>query len=46
MTNFEEIKRSAASYLGPYMECTAGDVMFCKKHLHELCPEFEVKNER
>ena len=22
---------------------TSGEVMYCKKHLHEICPEFELK---
>ncbi len=25
----------------PYVRRRAGKVMFCKKHLHEICPEFE-----
>lgn len=26
-----------------YVKETAGRVEYCKKHLHELCPEFEMK---
>ena len=25
----------------PYVNATAGEVQYCKKHLHEICPEFE-----
>ena len=26
-----------------YIDGTAGRVMYCKKHLHEVCPEFEMR---
>lgn len=30
------------TFLGTYVRETDGEVQYCKKHLHELCPEFEV----
>lgn len=29
---------------GPYVTETAGVVQYCKKHLHEFCPEFEMRD--
>lgn len=29
---------------GPFISEVAGNVVFCKKHIHEQCPEFEAIN--
>ena len=29
---------------GPFISEIAGNVVFCKKHIHEQCPEFEAIN--
>ncbi len=31
--------------LGGFSTITDGHVEYCKKHLHELCPEFEMNKE-
>ena len=29
-----------------YAKQVAGNVVYCKKHIHEICPEFEVRSNR
>lgn len=31
------------SILSPWVKELTGEVQYCKKHLHEICPEFDMK---
>ena len=35
---------STKALYGPFISEVAGNVVFCKKHIHEQCPEFEAIN--
>jgi hypothetical protein len=30
-------------FTSEYVRASAGEVQYCKKHLHDLCPEFEAR---
>lgn len=38
---YDSAKVYDSGIFGRYVEACAGSVQYCKKHLHEICPEFE-----
>ncbi len=37
------VLRNMDVFMGSYIKEVAGVVQYCKKHLHETCPEFETR---
>lgn len=38
---YDSAKVYGSGLFGNYVKALAGSVQYCKKHLHEICPEFE-----
>ena len=44
--DFSEVEGRSDFFGFTYAKQVAGNVVYCKKHLHEICPEFEIRSER